>query len=596
MNAPTLRELWTETEERSRQEFLVLPDARHSYGDLISAVRRLCAVFDDHGLEAGDRIAICTEDDFAAVSIFIAALVHGVVPTLLSPQTKRDRGNAILNEIEAGLLLADRSILDDWKSGVPACKVREARQRRWFGIGRADCWPLDAPAPGEANPRLPDDPDRLAYLLFTSGTTASPTGVQITERNLLANLETVGRVIDLRPGDRLFNDMVLAHADGIMQGPMLTLVRGATVIRAGGFRVAGLESWLNTVRRERATHFITVPTVWSMIDRMAAHDDYFEAPELRLLLSCAARLDNRLWDRIEARFGKPLASEYGLTETVVSALYAGSLAEMGARGTLGRPVDCEARVDPAKADAPEEGELLLSGENVFPGYWNNPERNAVTFTADGWLRTGDVVRARSDGSFDLLGRVKSIINSGGLLIRPEEIDEALLGHPGVRDSVTVGIPNEEFGEIAVTAVDLDSNVSEEELYDLARASLEPLKVPKRIIRVDDIPRGLSGKARLEEIRTIVGRQMNGARPAFDGAAGGDLNAQVIKIAARIFVCDPGDLSARSTPDDVEGWDSFNQMGLFLSLEQQFDIRLPARRLSAMQTLGDLVSIVKEEMG
>jgi len=206
----------------------------------------------------------------------------------------------------------------------------------------------------------------------------------ITRGNLFANIRTIARVLGVDASSRLFNDMLLAHADGLVQGPLMALATGAALIRAGDFSVPGMEDWLNVVRREGATHFTSVPTVWTLIDRYARHDDYFAAPEVRILSSVAAALDPALWARLEARFGRRLVNQYGLTETVTSALYAGPHEEAGAFGTIGRPVDCEARIEAVEGGT-SVGELQLRGANVFPGYWRNAERHA-----------GDVHRRRLD--------------------------------------------------------------------------------------------------------------------------------------------------------------------------------------------------------
>lgn len=583
MTHASLSSVWSRLEALGSADFMVLRDRSYGYSDLAVAVRRVCALFEANGLHEGDRIIISSEDDFASVAVFISALFHGIVPTLLSSETRQGRAKAIASDIDCVAIFADQDLIADWDLGVTSHAIStQPATTGWFGRYRKQPLSIkDLPEHGIA-PRLPPADDGLAYLLFTSGTTRAPTGVQITRRNLLANTATIARVMRLNEGDRLFNDMVLAHADGLIQGPVLAMMASASVIRAGGFSVSRMEDWLNTVRREGATHFIAVPTVWALINRYALHDDYFDAPEMRLLMSCAAKLESDLWSRIEQRFGKPLANEYGLTETVMSALYAGPHDEMGAKGTIGKPVDCEARLDP------ETGELLLRGDNIFPGYWRNKTRTAESFTPDGWLRTGDIVRKTSNDSFEYLGRIKAVINSGGLLIRPEEIDEALGSHPAVLDAATVGLPDAEFGEIAVTAVELCDDVNEAQLTDHARQMLEHLKVPKRIVVLAKIPRGDSGKARLQELRSLLASRVSERGPAPEV---GPVAAEVVEIAARVFRCDPADLTRRSTSDTVAGWDSFNQMSLFLAVEQHFELRLPTRSLAVLRNLGDLIDLV-----
>src|SRR5205823_5356249 len=139
------------------------------------------------------------------------------------------------------------------------------------------------------------------------------------------------------------------------------------------------------------------------------------------LISVAAKLDERLWRRLGDRFGRPVYNMYGLTETVASALYAGP--GLGPIGTIGKPIDIDVRLvrsDGGPAANDEPGEIWLRGENVSPGYFANPTATAEKYDG-GWLKTGDLAIRRSDGAYEIAGRIKSIIISGGFLIAPDEV-------------------------------------------------------------------------------------------------------------------------------------------------------------------------------
>jgi long-chain acyl-CoA synthetase len=574
-------------------DFLVQPDTTFGFGALERAIRQWLAAFDAHGLQPGDRIVVRTRSEEAQISLFLAALLDGVVPVLLSGDTPVLRMAALSEAVDARLLVVDA----DWgdlerlptiarialtRSGAPAPRTRLWRRQ-------AAMLPHLLIEPATRTPRLPETPSGLAYILFTSGTTASPAGVCISRGNLLANLATLTRLYGYDAHSRIFNDMILAHADGMIQGPVLAAFNGCAVIRSGGFQLNRMEGWLERVRATRSTHVLTVPTIWSMIDAYARHDDYFDAPECRSLLSVAAKLPEDLWQRIENRFKRPLFNLYGLTETVTTALYAGPHPEMGGFGTIGKPVDCEARIDPAAA-SPDEGELQLRGENIFSGYWNDAERTAASFTADGWLKTGDLARRRDDGSFVVLGRLKAVIMSGGFLIRPDEIDEAMLRHPHVLESATVAMADATFDEIPVTAVVGDRPLDETALTAHARAHLEPQKVPKRIVAVAAIPRGDSGKAKLSAVRAMLEETLSGGADANTLAS--DTPSAILATAADVFRVDPALLSLQTAQGDVAGWDSFSQIALLLAIEDALDVRIPASRVAAVRTLGDIASAVE----
>ena len=592
-----MRDFWETIGKHPAAEFLIMPDRSFSYGNLSMFVRRFCAAFDRGGVSDAATVLILTKSEPIAIAAFVAALLDGKVPVMLAPDSTTDRVAAVVASVNPAVVVIDNERVGEaWANLRARIAVTEppSAGRSWLGWAKGAELPvkwgdaLGLPPIGR-DPHLPANPEGLAYILFTSGTTQVPSGVRILRRNLLANLKTLQRLFSVTPSSRLFNDMALAHADGLVQGPLLAMCSGAAVIRSGGFEVAKLESWLDRVRHTRASHVITVPTIWAFIDRFASHDDYFDAPECAVLMSVAARMDEALWQRLEKRFRRPLINQYGLTETVASALYAGALPGMGAVATLGRPIDCEARLDPL-ADLADPAELQLCGDNIFPGYWQDEARSAASFTADGWLKTGDLARIRPDGSYELLGRLKAIINSGGLLIHPDEIDEAMLRHPSVSQSVTVGLPDAAFEEIAVTAVVIDCDVPETDLIAHARNHLETLKVPKRIIAVPTILRGISGKPNLEVLRNGLTNAIAAEKPA--ASQDDNLADAVLSLAAEVFRVTRDQVHPDSSPETLRGWDSFSQIALILEAEERFGIQIPTARAASLRSLAELMVVIQ----
>ena len=596
MTLLSTRSLWSQALAGGHAEFIALPGERVEYLDLQQAIKRWLAWFDAVGLTEGDRVLIRTKDDFVAVTGFIGAMLDGVVPVLMAGDTPDLRALAAADFVEAKGFAAEHGTipakLELAVARIELGHLHKPKQKGWFSNTPTRDRLAGLPEPASREPRQPEDPAGLAYILFTSGTTASPNGVQITRGNLFANLATLSRLFGYGSDSRIFNDMVLAHADGMIQGPVIALANRCAVIRSAGFSLAGLEPWLERVRQQRASHVITVPTIWAMIDAYAMHDDYFDAPECSALLSVAAKLPIELWDRLEKRFARPVFNQYGLTETVASALYAGPHAEMGAKGTVGLPVDCEARIDPA-ANGPE-GELELRGANMFPGYWRDSERSAAVITSDGWLRSGDLARRGPDGSYEVLARIKAVIMMGGFLIRPDEIDEAMLRHPQVLESVTIGIKDALFDEIPVTAVTCQGEMSEAELTAHARQHLEGQKVPKRIVTVDAIPRGDSGKPRLAMLQDIL-LAATGLKPIPSAELAGDedLEAAVITLAAEVFRVERGMIGPQSRAGSVPGWDSFSQLNCLMAAEDRFGVTIPASLVAQIISVADLVKAIRQ---
>ncbi|MEL6932200.1 MAG: AMP-binding protein [Pseudomonadota bacterium] len=588
----SLDQIWRKACNLGKQDFLVTKNERYTYADITSAIRMLSGYFNKSGLEPGDRLLICTTHEFAVSASFLAALLHGLVPINLAPDVKPGRANAIAASVACKLMIADTAIIQEWD--VP-CHVLATAKPKKSGLLRKRLqriWPFETETSQGDEPRLPADPSKLAYLLFTSGSTAAPSGVMLTRGNLLSNLESVGNVLQLNPGDRQFVDLPMAHTDGLIHGPVLAFACQATTIRAGSFNLQDMEAWLNTVRQERCTHFMAVPYLWTMICRYAAHDDYFDGSELKMLISSAGRITPQLWTSIEDRFGKPVVNEYGMTETVMAALHAGSFDGMGTHGTLGKPYDCEAKVKPLSADEPHTGELLLRGENICLGYWNDAARTKASFDDDGWFGTGDIVRARSDGSFDLVGRSKTMINSAGLTIAPDEIDEVLIAHPAIGSALTVGIPDEDFGEVAVSAVELEHEIKTEQITEFARKKLELRKVPKRIVILSQIPRGVSGKPETETAKALVLKELEQSERRAADISEQDVQRRILSVAAKTFAVDIGQLSMQSGPDDVAGWDSFSHINFIFAIEDEFSQRVPAKKLVGMRTLGDVQGLLE----
>ena len=616
---PDLRALWGQISLGSGRKLLRSPRGAVDYQRLGEVVRCFCAEFDRRSIGQGDRVVIVTANEAVASAVFLASLLDGKVPVMLSADSGPGRVAAIRDSVEAALTVADESLAAAFdRSGAgsgdmlvisPDVSIEVAEK----GLGGAllgvvgrlrrvapETFP-GLPATGR-EPQLPDPDDSLAYILFTSGTTKAPSGVMISRNSLMAHLETLTRLFEYSGSSRIFNATPLAHTDGLVQGLLLAAVNGATLLRPGPFTLPGLEEWLNFLSRFEASHFITNPTVLGLIERFATHDDYFDEGHFLGILSSASTLRPELWQRFESRFKCSIFNLYGMTETVANATYAGRHPEMGALGTIGRPVDCEVRLAPLPgSDCPEwgcqEGELQVRGENVFSGYWRDPERTAATLLDDGWMRTGDVARSREDGSFEIIGRIKTMINMGGQSVAPEEIDEVLRSHPSVIDVATIGMADPEFGEVAVSAVAIAPPVTEAELTEHCRQRLERLKVPKRIIQLESIPRGDAGKPLMSVLRELLEPLLS--RDASATVAEGGrvrVSAQdVCELAASVFRVPVASLDADSSPSSVEGWDSFSQLALVIEAESRFGVSIPASRVASLRTLRDLQQFLNSKL-
>ena len=591
--------LWRQINAQPRKVFLQNTQHSYSYGLLARAIRCWCRVFDEHSVEPRDRVVIVCTDELLASSAFLAALLDGKVPVMLNPESPIERLFSICRVTEPALLVVEDpnarlKLLARGYKGVPPISIEDSGKRNLFSRFRSrasDTLPGREPQPGK-------DSDDLAYILFTSGTTGEPSGVEITHGALQAHMATLTRLFEYSSNSCIANPTPLSHTDGLTQGLLLTASNGARLLRPGRFALDDLESWLDQFCRCGATHLITNPTVLALIHQLAEHDDYFSFDGFQAILSSASTLRGELWHSFETRFNCRIFNLYGMTETVANATYAGDHPEMGGKGTIGVPIDGEARiVDPSDGVTPTtgSGELQLRGRHICRGYWRNPQRTGKSFVEGGWFRTGDLARRDAEGNLVFVGRLKTVINTGGLSVAPEEVDEALLRRSGVHESVTVGLPHAEFEEIAVSAVVMDEDITTEELLAHARQSLEPLKVPRQIVPVTSIPRGGAGKPDLPLLKEQLQALISGGAALTEPSAAQRVSMRaVIDLAARVFNIDAAQLSADSTPQTLKAWDSFNHLTLVLEAETAFELTIPTSAIAAIGSLRELHETICRE--
>ena len=563
----------------------------------IEAVTGMLRQFD---IGTGERVVISSSDDAETSLLFAALVCNGVVVVNLDPDTTEERAQSMIRRADPRLLLLDRAIAEKWSASTSPWKLVEivepvSQPGKMFGKflrKPASIEGLQALlATVQPQPPAQIDGETLAYILFTSGTTDQPKGVCISHRALFAHLATLSRRLGYDASSRIFNHLILSHADGMIQGPIMGFYSLCSVYRPLRFDVTRIEPLLDAIYQLRITHMVVVPTMLSLIMRLGLEQrDAFQGGDFRLLVSCAAQLEKSLWEEFQAVFGVSIANVYGLTETVTGGLFAGPDAETGIPGSIGKPVDCDARIvdgDGIEVAAGETGELLLHGEMLMSGYFGDTELSA-TVLRDGWLHTGDIARKDAAGLYWIIGRLKNIVIRGGFNMSPEEVTEVLQCHPGVREAVAFGVPDPVWGETMAALVVADAHVDEQQLRSYCEGRLEACKVPGRIGVVDALPHGRSGKVVLEAARRMLDGALSatGKRSSVSDAA-----ERLLRVAATSFKTTPEKLGLHSTPDDVPGWDSLAHMELVNALEREFNIQFSARDIMAFDRLDKALKMV-----
>lgn len=463
------------------------------YGSLFELLDSATVQLRERGVESSDRVALVVQNGPEAATAFLA-LASAAACAPLNPAYRRAEMDFYLDDLKARAVVVSRGL------ETPA---REAAEVRGIAVLELDVDP-GMPAgvfalaggvagPPATTPRRADDD--LALFLHTSGTTSRPKLVPLTQQNLIASARHVSATLALRPDDRCLNLMPLFHIHGLVAALLASIEAGASVVCTPGFHPIQAYDWF---REFQPTWTTAVPTMYqSLLARWAYHGDALRDHRLRFIRSSSASLPVTVSEELELTFGVPVVEAYGMTEAA-HQMASNPLPPAQRRpGSVGPPAGPEIAILSAEGDllpTGSTGEVAIRGESVFGGYEDNPDANAAAFV-NGWFRTGDEGSLDEDGYLTLSGRLKEQINRGGEKVSPLEIDARLLAHPAVAEAAAFGMPDARLGEEVAAAVVLkgEYDTSEPALQDFLAQTLAPFKVPRRILILDEIPKGPTGK-------------------------------------------------------------------------------------------------------
>ncbi len=463
-------------------------------GELRAQVDRTVSALNAIGIGRNDPVAIVLPNGPEMASAFVA-VATAATSAPLNPAYRAEEFDFYLTDLEAKVLIVAAGV------ETPA---RDVATRRGIPVAELVVDPLKPAgtfelsggkrtgAAAQGGPAAPDD---VALVLHTSGTTSRPKIVPLSQRNVCASAANVAASIALEPTDRCLNVMPLFHIHGLIAAVLASVHAGASIYCTPGFNALRFFTWLDDAR---PTWYTAVPTMHqAILERAARNAEVVARARLRLVRSSSASLPPQVMASLEETFGAPVIEAYGMTE----AAHQMASNPLPPRARKPGSVGVAAGPDVAIMDeagtllaAGAVGEVVIRGGNVTAGYRNNPDANATAFS-NGWFRTGDQGVIDEDGYLRLTGRLKEIINRGGEKISPREVDEILLDHPDVRQAVTFGMPHPKLGEDVAAAVVLQegASVTERQIREFAAERLADFKVPRRIIVLDEIPKGPTGK-------------------------------------------------------------------------------------------------------
>lgn len=447
------------------------------------------------GIGRGDRVAMVLHNGPENAAAFVC-LAAGAATAPLNPGYREDEFDFYLGDLQPKALVLENGVASPARTVAAklSIPVIELHPQPADGAGS---FRLEAPSGlrGKAQSPGAGQPDDVALLLHTSGTTARPKLVPLTQSNLSASAGNIAGALALTPDDICLQIMPLFHIHGLIAGVLSSLSVGAQVYVPPGFNALRFFHWLDEVHPTWTTG---VPAMHkAVLGRAERNKEILARRRLRLIRSSSASLRPRLMAELEAAFHAPVIEAYGMTEAS-HQMAANPLPPRSRKpGTVGVAAGPEIAImneSGTLMPAGHSGEIVVRGANVTRGYVNNPEANARCFT-NGWFRTGDEGRLDDEGYVRIIGRIKEMINRGGEKVSPLEVDVVLMEHPAVQTALTFGMPHDMLGEEVAAAVILKEGktATERELRDFAEKHLVHYKVPHKIVFVSELPRGPTGK-------------------------------------------------------------------------------------------------------
>lgn len=464
-----------------------------TYAALCALIDQTRAALNGLGIGRNDRVAIVLPNGPEMAAAFIAVSASATTAPL-NPAYRADEFRFYLEDLNTKAL-----ILQDGDDS-PARAVAKELGIAILSLSADDDAPagrftLEGPNIGATNAPGPATASDTALVLHTSGTTSRPKIVPLSHANIAASARNIGTTLGLTAQDRCLNIMPLFHIHGLIAAVSASLAVGASVHCTPGFNALRVFTWFETVT---PTWYTAVPTMHqAILSRAARNKDTVAKMALRFVRSSSSSLPPPVMHELEDVFGAPVIESYGMTEA--SHQMTSNQLPPGTRksGSVGVAAGPEVAImDNAGALLPQGdvGEVVIRGDNVTQGYENNPEANASGFT-DGWFRTGDQGILDAEGFLTITGRLKEIINRGGEKIAPLEVDNVLMNHEAVVQAVTFAMPHDKLGEDVAAAVVLSDGAQADEktLRAFVAEHLADFKVPRRIVVLEEIPKGATGK-------------------------------------------------------------------------------------------------------
>lgn len=470
-----------------------------TYGDLNDQVGRLRGALIELGIGKEDRVALlCGNSPYFVVS-YLACLGIGAVVVPLNPASPALEIQRELQVVGARAIVIEPTAMSAWqsidRSALPTLTTVIATD----GHELPDALTLSSLLDHSPIPIVAIEPNQLAVLMFTSGTAGAPKAAMLSHQNLYANVRQLGDFSLMTPSDVVYGVLPLFHIFGLNVMLGFTLFVGASVVLVERFDpVTALE----TFEKRRITVVPGAPQVWSAFAQLPGLNPKSFAG-IRIALTGAAKMPEDVTRLFQERFGLNIYEGYGLTEA--SPVVSMSIGYQFKVGSVGRVLPgVEVRLvdengeDSLRGDA---GELWVRGDNIFMGYLDDPQATSRVLTPDGWLRTGDVAVIDDEGYTFLVDRVKDLIIVSGFNVYPAEVETILNSHPHIVAAAVVGVAHPHTGETvrAFIVPAIGVHLDEDAVIEFCHKHLARYKCPSKVLMVDALPVGGTGKVLRREL-------------------------------------------------------------------------------------------------
>jgi acyl-CoA synthetase (AMP-forming)/AMP-acid ligase II/thioesterase domain-containing protein len=566
-----------------------------TYGQLWAEIEENVHALSAIGIGQDDRVAVhLPNGPEKALSFLAVSTIAACAP--LNATCTTNEFDAALSNLEPKALIvapdldvAKRAVVA--KHGISVITATPALERE------AGILTLSASAKTKCAAEVRSQPDAIALLLHTSGTTSRPKLVGLTHEQLRRSAENIARSLQLNPRDRCLNIMPLFHIHGIVGAILSSLYAGASVVCSPGFQGRRFFQWLEEFR---PTWYTAVPPMHAAIVALASErKDILEHHSLRFIRSCSAALPHPVLRDLEHRFAIPVLEAYGMTEAAHQIACNPLPPAVRKPGSVGLGTGVEIAIVDAHGRTLGrdcEGEIVIRGDSVISSYVGNPSADEHSFT-DGWFRTSDIGSIDRDGYVFIKGRAKEIINRGGTKISPHEIESVLLDHPNVAEAVAFAMPDERLGEEVAAAAVLrrPNSAAATEIGEFIASRLSDFKIPRQLVFLDEIPKGPTGKLQRVGLAAKLGLVASPQRSHREGVPRHESRTQLENLLTAMWARIIGikHVGLHDNFFDIGG-DSLAAEDLIAGIEQITGRKLAIGALFEAPTIEELAALIEQD--